>query len=177
MGIYTMSLAFGSSLGPLCGGYLIQSKRSDHLFLWSPFANELLDLGWRWGKWLSAILLGVTLLAVVFLVPEKRFERSPDLNEGLVDHCSGSPEKVGVEKGHLGGCLETANSHEEVGHLSPVKSKSTGMGERKTYLQLLNPWSGTYRHASYFELMLRPLPLLAYPACLYATLICEYFLA
>ncbi|KAK3498940.1 uncharacterized protein B0T23DRAFT_328631 [Neurospora hispaniola] len=61
MALYTASLAGGSAIGGICGGYI--STR----------------YGWFGILWVTAALTGVALLAMVFLVPETLFERGPPL--------------------------------------------------------------------------------------------------
>ncbi|KAH8691667.1 major facilitator superfamily domain-containing protein [Talaromyces proteolyticus] len=123
MGYYIFSIASGSSIGPLCGGYIIQK------------------LGWAWAKWVSTIALGVNLLLFVFLLPETRFARSLQISD---------PEPKDVE----------AAAQRPFGTAACSKS----------YLSMLNPWPGLSKD-SYLELLIRPLPLIAYPACLYSTLV------
>ncbi|KAI1212099.1 MFS general substrate transporter [Annulohypoxylon truncatum] len=144
MSWYIVFIAFGSSLGPLCGGYLIEYK------------------GWAWGKWLSAILLGVNLLLIILFAPETRFRRSPNLVERSDSSAisESTSEKVEGDK----------YEHLEVGGRSLPSSQPSSTFHRKTYLQSLNPWSGIARDTSYLSLILRPIPLLAYPACFFATL-------
>ncbi|CAM1501265.1 Fc.00g104270.m01.CDS01 [Cosmosporella sp. VM-42] len=153
MAWYVISLAFGSSLGPLCGGYIIEHK------------------GWAWGKWFGAILLGVNLLFIFFFAPETRFHRNTDLSQGI-----SSTESMDTSRESKNGDV----SEVEKAH-SPARSTTsfpTTSGKSvKTYMQLLNPWSGINSHESYWELMLRPIPLLAYPACAFATLIYSLCLA
>ncbi|KAI1452306.1 MFS general substrate transporter [Annulohypoxylon moriforme] len=144
MSWYIIFIAFGSSLGPLCGGYLIEYK------------------GWAWGKWLSAILLGVNLLLIFFFAPETRFKRSPN----IVERSDSSAVSESPSEKTEGNRFE----HLEVGNksLSPDQQNSTY--HHKTYLQSLNPWSGVATNVSFLSLMFRPLPLLAYPACFFAAL-------
>lgn len=144
MSWYIIFIAFGSSLGPLCGGYLIEYK------------------GWAWGKWLSAILLGINLLLIFFFAPETRFRRSSNPSEGLDSIASSASPS---EKGD-----SNKFEHLEVGNRSSAPNQTSIMPPRKTYLQSLNPWSGVASDSPYWSLMFRPLPLLVYPACLFATL-------
>lgn len=46
-------------------------------------------------------------------------------------------------------------------------------GIRKTFVQELNPWSGVDRNANFLNLFLRPLPVVLYPACMFAMLACK----
>ncbi|KAI0386114.1 MFS general substrate transporter [Hypomontagnella monticulosa] len=143
MSWYIISIAWGSSLGPLVGGYLIEYK------------------GWQWGKWLGSILLGVNLLLIFFFAPETRFQRSPNPSVGSDPSLSSdSPsEKLGSRSEHL-----------ELGSNSPSSGRPSAAYPHKSYLQSLNPWSGIAPGASFWDLMFRPIPLLAYPACAFAAL-------
>jgi MFS family permease len=56
MDVYVIFLCWGSSFGPLIGGYMIQ------------------NVGWKWAKGLSAISPGLNLLKIIFFLPETRFD-------------------------------------------------------------------------------------------------------
>ncbi|OTA99252.1 hypothetical protein M426DRAFT_325333 [Hypoxylon sp. CI-4A] len=147
MSWYIIAIAFGSSLGPLCGGYLIEYQ------------------GWPWGKWLSAILLGINLLLIFFFAPETRFQRRPTQLEGADPNAifDGSSENIKSDK------VQQMESGGE-SSVSSSQTQTIVSDPPKTYLQSLNPWSGVASNASYLSLMLRPIPLLAYPACAFASL-------
>ncbi|KAI2470678.1 MFS general substrate transporter [Annulohypoxylon bovei var. microspora] len=144
MSWYIVFIAFGSSLGPLCGGYLIEYK------------------GWAWGKWLSAILLGVNLLLIFFFAPETRFRRSPNPAERSDSGATSDSPSEKVEGGKF--------EHLEVRSKTLSSNPTRPTFHHKTYAQSLNPWSGVAKGPSYLSLMLRPIPLLVYPACFFATL-------
>jgi hypothetical protein len=145
------------------------------MYAWTTTINHPGDLlttsattakGWPWGKWLSAILLWFNFFMIVFFAPETRFYRpseapsSPDLqsSDGSIANAG---EKVESEVRRL----ESVPLSQELG---TEPSQST-----MSFCRSLNPWSGIQSNGSYLELMFRPLPLLAYPACAFATLICQ----
>ncbi|KAI1445499.1 MFS general substrate transporter [Annulohypoxylon stygium] len=144
MSWYIIFIAFGSSLGPLCGGYLIEYK------------------GWAWGKWLSAILLGVNLLLIIFFAPETRYKRSPN---PVVRSDSSAVSESPSEK-----IAGNRYEHLEVENRNLQWNQLNNTIHRKTHWESLNPWSGVDKSASYWSLVFRPIPLLAYPACFFATL-------
>ncbi|KAH8819297.1 major facilitator superfamily domain-containing protein [Xylogone sp. PMI_703] len=144
MGYYIVSIAWGSAVGPLVGGYIIQR------------------LGWQWQKWVSLIGLSVNLVWFIFFFPETRFncimpatkEKTSEVSDmqgaTLSDNSSGDPKTSEVQD------IEIREEHNY--------SKS------KSYIAQLNPWSGIDTQVSYLSLVLRPIPLVIYPACIYALL-------
>ena len=142
MGFYIVSISWGSSLGPLIGGYIIDG------------------LGWRWQRWITAILVGINLGMVVFFVPETRFYRGINSTIGPLP----------VTKAAITSGVESQGPRDDV-----IRRSDKANGARKTVIQELNPWSGIDRNVSYLNLYLRPFPLVFYPACAFAALSCTYF--
>lgn len=156
MGIYMLAISWGSSIGPLIGGFLIQK------------------LGWQWQKWLSCILLGVNLLMIFFFLPETRFRRALGRKEYVSSDSRYIPSaekftsegmSVDKEAGANGREISPSTSSERVGGL---------MGSKKTKAAELNPWSGIDRNTNWLNHFLRPFPLVVYPACLFAVLACKH---
>jgi hypothetical protein len=58
MGVYMNFISGGNTIGPLICGFIAST------------------VGWRWHKWLAFILTAINFLAVVFLCPETRYDRS-----------------------------------------------------------------------------------------------------
>ena len=115
-----------------------------------------LGLGWRWQKWITAMLVGVNLVMVVFFTPETRFHREVNrLTPCLPEHEFPDRKSEGLKH-------TIAQTHKVIP--SPL---------RKSKIRELNPWSGIDRNVSYLNLYLRPFPLVLYPACLFAALSCE----
>ncbi|KAK6950179.1 hypothetical protein Daesc_008505 [Daldinia eschscholtzii] len=155
-------LAFGSSIGPLIGGYLIESR------------------GLKWGKWLSAIFLGVNLLMIIFFVPETRFNRtlntsnSSDQTAQISEPTKTSETATDIEASSGIDKSDTAHLEKSTSNTPSSSLPADPSIPPKPYFALLNPWSGTTPGESFFDLMFRPIPLIVYPACLMATFICEF---
>ncbi|KAF2436447.1 MFS general substrate transporter [Tothia fuscella] len=60
MGIYMNSISGGNTIGPLICGFVVES------------------IGWRWHKWMAVIFTAINFLAVLFFVPETRFDRGSE---------------------------------------------------------------------------------------------------
>ncbi|KAL9563114.1 hypothetical protein ACKAV7_012856 [Fusarium commune] len=61
LGIYAFGLSAGSSVGPICSGYMIET------------------LGWRWVYCWGAILCGILYVPIFFILEESNFTREPEL--------------------------------------------------------------------------------------------------
>ncbi|KAM0418735.1 hypothetical protein ACHAPT_012333 [Fusarium lateritium] len=59
LGVYSFGLMFGSSIGPICSGYMIKT------------------LHWRWVYWWGAILCGIVWVIMFLTLEESRFIRNP----------------------------------------------------------------------------------------------------
>ncbi|KAF4957906.1 hypothetical protein FGADI_2735 [Fusarium gaditjirri] len=80
LGIYAFGLSVGSSVGPICSGYMIET------------------LGWRWVYWWGAILCGILLAAIFFTLEESNFIRESELPQEQVKKLTitnGSVYRVG----------------------------------------------------------------------------------
>lgn len=150
MGIYMLTISWGSSVGPLIGGFMIEK------------------LGWQWQKWLSAILVGINLVMIILFLPETRWDRT---KKG-----KGTSEVVEIVANTV---VISTNGGKETGVNEQVQSEESSelgeetFGTRKTYLQELSPWSGVNKTSNWLSLFLRPFPLIAYPACTFAVLACK----
>ncbi|KAF5692071.1 major facilitator superfamily transporter [Fusarium denticulatum] len=60
-GIYAFGLSAGSSVGPICSGYMIET------------------LGWRWVHWWGVVLCGILFVAIFFALEESNFTRNSEL--------------------------------------------------------------------------------------------------
>lgn len=98
---------------------------------------------------------------IFFFAPETRFNRQVNHEEGSIDNQKSLGEM---------GIRETSFGHADESDSPPL---SLSAESTKSWAQRLNPWSGISPHESYFALMFRPVPLLIYPACAFATLICQ----
>lgn len=89
--------------------------------------------------WLALALSGVLLLLVIFTVPETAFRRvQPDANK-VFDNRSNDEES----------------------------SDAIIIPTKKTFVQTLKPFSGTYTSESMVKLLLRPLGMIFFPAVLW----------
>jgi Major Facilitator Superfamily len=128
------------------------------------------DIGWPWTFYFIAILMGVMLPFVVFLVPETAFKRADYLNTDMEQD---SPTRKSYES--------SSPSH------TPPPSHGGVVGEKKTateateslqqfpertpYVKTLLPFNGRKTDESFFKLLLRPLPLFFHIGILWACLI------
>ncbi|KAJ9606384.1 hypothetical protein H2200_009345 [Cladophialophora chaetospira] len=146
MGVYIIALYFGNSLGPLITGFIVQ------------------DVGWRWASWVSAIFGGINFIGIVLFFPESRFSRTIDAVAFPLPRriSNGNTEK------HPG-------DHEMIEQVDTTDA-DTLVGVKKTWLQEMNPWSGTTNHGI-LNHFIRPFPLLAYPAVAWACLTYSVVLA
>ena len=108
------------------------------------------------------------MLMFVFFFPETRFYRG--------HNPLGQVNAAGTQSSVLPS--DTAKEEDIAIHREEIDSErnqndSAPVTPRKSYLQELNPWSGINPHETLLSLAIRPVPLLAYPACMYATLACK----
>ncbi|KAK4950306.1 hypothetical protein LTR10_011287 [Elasticomyces elasticus] len=153
LGIYMNAIAGGNTVGPLICGFVVTS------------------LDWRWHKWMAFIFTAVNFVAVLLFVPETRYDRS------YLEKASSSNQSTDSV---TGGSV----ADEESGNGSPIEkvvsSKSKEMpthpafrGEqlpKKTWMQELSLWSGVPKDTNLLEMFIRPLPLIVYPAVVFAFL-------
>lgn len=136
-------------------------------------------IGWDWSFYFVAIFCGVCLPLVIFFVPETAYRRSAYLNTDLA-----SSEDVRLQKSTDGHELSPVEGNGQVSELGPAEKGYAGNGNgnavnlapgidtpKKTYAQMLLPFSGRLSDESYWKLLLRPFPLFGHPAILWACLI------
>lgn len=97
---------------------------------------------------------------VVFFVPETRFFRGSGINP--------TNEPRQVSEATNAADIELQGSKDDAAQESEEANNI-----RKTVIQELNPWSGIDRNVSYLNVILRPFPLVVYPACAFAALACR----
>lgn len=168
MSIYILSLALANSLAPLICGYIIQGK---YFTLAFAQVTSLIvcatGIGWRWVKGIISILSGVNFVMILFLVPESRFERDlTHVENGNATQPRGSP--IDVEDP-----ADKENALADELEVAPSPTTSSATPPKKSQMQLLNIYSGVPKDMNILELFLRPFPLIAYPAVLWATLACQ----
>lgn len=133
---------------------------------------------WPWTFYLISIFTAACLPLVVFFVPETAYRRAAYLNTDMASSDDISKPESGHELHSLGGGSAvhlnstdaeaateklacTAISHAYGGAHTPMKS----------FTQSLMPFSGRLTDDSFFKLLLRPFPLFAHPAVLWACII------
>jgi MFS family permease len=143
MSIYMGFISGGNTVGPLICGFIVSS------------------VSWRWYKWLAFILTTINFLAVFFLCPETRYDRSAV----IVATPPTTPSSICVSKfsdDEENSMEKTASANDR--NLSTVQEKP------KTYAQQLSLWSGVPKDTSLLKLFLRPFPMIAYPAVAFSFL-------
>ncbi|KAG0650581.1 hol1 [Hyphodiscus hymeniophilus] len=138
-------------------------------------------IGWPWSFYLVAIFTGVCLPLVFFFVPETAYRRSAHLNTDMV-----SSEDVRLneipQKPMNGTAEVTEAPTSTTGETIPEKHSAEGGSQdvlnfpettipKANYRQTLLPFNGRKSDESYWKLLLRPFPLFAHPAILWACLI------
>jgi hypothetical protein len=85
---------------------------------------------------------------ILLFFPETRFERKYDVDRSPSPQTpSGEPKEP-----------------------SSIESQERANTVKKTFLQDLNPWSGVDKNANYFRLLLKPWPMVVYPAAVFGFL-------
>ena len=130
------------------------------------------SIGWPWSFYLIAIFCGVMLPFIVFLCPETAYRRDAAFNTDITG-----------ERRHSMPLQDSAQTTKTEPHSDPSPSSSiptsfdqenkarNATPAKAPYLQTLSPFNGRKTSESFFKLLLRPLPLFAHPAVLWATLI------
>ena len=143
-------------------------------------------IGWPWTFYLVAIFTGVCLPLVFFLVPETAFRRSAHLNTDMVStedlpslHKADQPGH-GLQQNSGTAPTEALNSttSEKLPKEDSAEANREGMvhnhevsRSKTSFRQQLLPFNGRKSDESYWKLLLRPFPLFAHPAILWACLI------
>lgn len=86
--------------------------------------------GWRWFYWLFAITLSVSILLVIFLAPETRFDRPPTLLNGQVVYTDEF------------GATRILTDPAAIAQLGDLEGTSGADVPKRTFVQELKPWSG-----------------------------------
>ena len=146
-------------------------------------------IGWPWSFYFVSIFCGVCLPLVFFFVPETAYRRSSHLNTDMASsenvRLYQMPAKTRHEQGGsrnrkheiedteaLGssnGIIE--KSGEQVGTRHTVGRDLGSSIPRKNYTKSLLPFSGRKTDERFWKLFMRPFPLFAHPAILWAALI------
>lgn len=156
--MYTVALSAGVSGGVIISG-LITIKNS-----------------WRYIYFVAAAIVGALIILVVFTFPETAFNRSPVDIPGSNEAPSelytreGFEGSDGLEKG-VAHHVESTNggiTHEVT---SVTNRGGVAIPRKKTFVQNLALFHGTFIDESYWRVFYRPIVLLALPIVLWATLV------
>lgn len=144
-------------------------------------------IGWQWSFYFVAIFIGVCLPLLFFFVPETAYWRSTHFNTDMASTDDLRPFSKSQESGQdvnnsggieLATAPETAPGEAEKAiaeHGSqPIPNRHNFAGSEtplKSFREKLLPFSGRKTDAEFFKLFLRPFPLFAHPAILWACLI------
>lgn len=146
MGVYMNFISGGNTIGPLICGFIAST------------------VGWRWHKWLAFILTAINFLAVAFLCPETRYDRSGlDTPPPSTTASSSSIGKVADEEEAPVGKTTSTKEKE-------VQGQRIIQVQQRTYIQQLSLWTGVPKDTSLLRLFLRPFPFFAYPAVAFSFL-------
>lgn len=135
------------------------------------------SLGWPWTFYFVAIFMGVCIPLVYFFVPETSFNRAAHLNTDLATtiemiphhkHSDVRDSEEGLKNSPNDKSLELPGS----GIVAPTTTRASGVHtSRKSRRERLQFFNGRYSDESFFKLFLRPFPLAAHPAVLWACVI------
>jgi MFS family permease len=146
-------------------------------------------IGWPWTFYFVSIFCGVCLPFIFFFVPETAYHRSAHLN---TDMASSEDVRLYQKQAETGQELAGSRNHEDVREDTEAPSNSNGIIEksgaddgtchtvghglgsstpRTSYAKSLLPFSGRKTDESFWKLLIRPFPLFAHPAILWAALI------
>jgi hypothetical protein len=143
-------------------------------------------IGWPWTFYLESIFCGVCLPLIIFFVPETAYRRSAHLNTDMAS--SGDvrlyqkPNGTAQERRESRDDELAVEATDTPGSRNGIIEKSTGGAESRphanaeierptTYANPLLPFSGRKSDESFWKLLIRPFPLFAHPAILWACLI------
>ncbi|RDW88533.1 MFS general substrate transporter-23 [Coleophoma cylindrospora] len=106
---------------------------------------------WRTIYYVAIALIGATLLLAFFTFPETVYRRSIDIDE------SHEPTVSDKQNAKDATQIET--------------SQSSSIPQKKTYIQTLNVFSGTFTEESFWKLFVRPFALILLPPILWCSLV------
>lgn len=105
---------------------------------------------WRYIYYVAIALIGSTLLIAFFTFPETSYQRNIEI------YSDGTAASYGEKT--------VAGSHVEAAEQNPIPKK-------KTYIQRLRVFSGTYTKESFWRLFIRPFALILLPPVLWCALV------
>jgi MFS family permease len=136
-------------------------------------------IGWPWTFYFVAIFTGACLPLIVFFVPETAFRRDAHLSTDMASSDDLNIYQKSGENGHELQSTRPETAQEKNGTESGSQRGLTENAESQTpnpipkasYSQMLLPFNGRKSDENYLRLLLRPFPLFAHPAILWACLI------
>lgn len=136
-------------------------------------------LGWPWTFYFVAIFTAVCLPLVYFFVPETAFVRPDYLNTDLAASSASKQEPYQKNADQTSyevdaGTRPSTEPAEGQGHASSESATGIFPGPetpRKSRSEMLRIFNGRVSNDSFWKLALRPFPLFAHPAVLWASLI------
>ena len=126
------------------------------------------SIGWWWTFYLVAIFCAACLVGVVFLCPETAFRRDAQLNTDIGTAAEATAADDDDSSRHAAPSEKTPAV---VGLHRRGAAAAAAVRPKKTYVQSLALFDGRKTDESFFKLLLRPFPLFAQPAFLWACLI------
>ncbi|KFY58468.1 hypothetical protein V496_06150 [Pseudogymnoascus sp. VKM F-4515 (FW-2607)] len=141
------------------------------------------DMGVSWIFNFVAIFCALCLPAIIFFVPETAYNRDPRLNTDMLAASESTQDvtlSTGLERTTTNGNAPpaTGNEAEKTDDAPPSTEAAIpphvypgADTPKRSYIQTLKPFNGTYTHENFFKIFLRPFPLFFHPAILWACLI------
>ena len=117
---------------------------------------------------MAFIFTAINFLVVLFFCPETRYDRPELSGNDNVSEGFGRGETSSTDEESTGADLEktTSSNLKEIPG-SPIHTENV---PKKTFMQDLSLWSGMPKGTNLFKLFIRPFPLIAYPAIMFAFL-------
>ncbi|KAI9732771.1 MAG: hypothetical protein M1834_003709 [Cirrosporium novae-zelandiae] len=138
---------------------------------------------WRYIYWVAVALIGALTCLVILTFPETEYDRSPKISNlgqpyeppmtfeeaeiGLGTKSLTDKDSIRFKHQKEGG---PEHSHTERSQDREAANETVPIPKKRTYLETLKIFTGTYTDESLLKLFLRPVLLLALPPVLYATL-------
>lgn len=127
-------------------------------------------IGWPWTFYFVSIFSAICLPLVFFFAPETAFRRPAHLNTDMA-----STDDVRLVDKREGAGHAVRNSSGAVEAPLPYHSQEQDFTSssipKKSYVDTLLPFAGRVSDENFFKVLLRPFPLFAHPAILWACLI------
>lgn len=128
-------------------------------------------IGWPWTFYLVTIFSGVCLPLLIFFVPETAYKRSSHLN---LDFAPSDESQIELDKLPREATHQVNDGQQATtirGHSRLPSDGNEAVVPRESFMQRIMPFNGRKSDESFWKLFLRPFPLFAHPAILWACLI------